>query len=67
MTAEPRVLIESHNQIGESPVWSARENALYWVNVEGGSIHRWRNEDKSMRKWEVGESVGCIGLRQHGG
>ena len=67
MTVEPRVLIESRNQIGESPVWSARENALYWVDVEGGSIHRWRDEDKSMRKWEVGEPVGCIGLRQHGG
>jgi|SRR5882724_9784440 len=67
MAVEPRVFIESRNQIGESPVWSAREKALYWVDVEGGSIHRWRDEDKSMRKWEVGEPVGCIGLRQHDG
>jgi sugar lactone lactonase YvrE len=67
MTPEPRVLIESRNQIGESPVWSTRDKALYWVDVEGGSIHRWRQEDNSIRKWEVGEPVGCIGLRRRGG
>ena len=67
MSAEPRVLVESRNKIGESPVWSPREKALYWVDVEGRSIHRWREDDGSIRNWDVGEPVGCIGLRERGG
>ncbi len=67
MQAEPRVFIESRNKIGESPVWDPREAALYWVDVEGCAIHRWRDDDAKLRAWEVGEPVGCIGLRERGG
>ncbi|HVY06578.1 MAG TPA: SMP-30/gluconolactonase/LRE family protein [Burkholderiales bacterium] len=63
----PRVLIASRNQIGESPVWSARESALYWVDVEGCAIQSWNEADQSVRSWDVGEPVGCIGLRARGG
>ncbi len=62
-----RVVVASRNQIGESPVWSTAENALYWVDVEGKSIQRWREDDNTIRHWDVGEPVGCIGLRQRGG
>ncbi|HEX4985335.1 MAG TPA: SMP-30/gluconolactonase/LRE family protein [Burkholderiales bacterium] len=63
----PRVLIESRSRIGESPVWHPRENALYWVDVEGGTIHRWHADDGSVHTWDAGEPVGCIGLRRRGG
>jgi len=63
----PRVVITSHNQIGESPVWSGSENALYWVDVEGRLIQRWLAHDQSIRRWEMEEPVGCIGLRKRGG
>ena len=67
--AEPelRVVIASRNQIGESPVWSVSENSLYWVDVEGESIQRWREQDRSVQRWDIGEAVGCIGLRKRGG
>ena len=65
--SEPRVAIASRNLIGESPLWRPAEAALYWVDVEGQSIHRWHETDGDLRKWEVGEPVGCIGLRQSGG
>jgi L-arabinonolactonase len=64
---EPRVVIASQNQIGESPVWSHSENALYWVDVEGKLIQRWQGGDGSMQCWKMDEPVGCIGLREHGG
>jgi L-arabinonolactonase len=64
---ELRVVIASQNQIGESPVWSVSENSLYWVDVEGESIQRWREQDRSVQRWHIGEAVGCIGLRKRGG
>ena len=63
----PRVVVASRNQIGESPVWSAAENALFWVDVEGGLVQRWNACDQSLQRWEIGEAVGCIGLRKRGG
>jgi sugar lactone lactonase YvrE len=63
----PQVVIASQNQIGESPVWSPSENALYWVDVEGRLIQRWHAEDRSIKRWEMDEPVGCIGLRKGGG
>ena len=65
--AEPRVIIASRNQIGESPVWSVSEQALYWVDVEGQLVQRWRAADQSITHWNLGEPVGCIGLRKRGG
>ena len=65
--ADPRVVISAQNQIGESPLWSRSENALYWVDVEGKLIQRWQAQDQSMRRWTMEEPVGCIGLRKGGG
>ena len=62
-----RVAVAARNQIGESPVWSGAERALYWVDVEGNSIQRWREHDHSVQSWDVGEAIGCIGLRAKGG
>jgi L-arabinonolactonase len=64
---QPRVVIASRNQIGESPLWSAAENALYWVDVEGRLIQRWTMRDQSVQRWQMAEPVGCIGLRKRGG
>jgi L-arabinonolactonase len=67
--AEPelRVAIASRNQIGESPVWSVAENSLYWVDVEGRLIQRWNAPGHSVQRWDIGEAIGCIGLRRRGG
>jgi sugar lactone lactonase YvrE len=63
----PRVVIPSQDQIGESPVWSSSENALYWVDVEGKFIQRCHAVNGSIQRWKMSEPVGCIGLRKRGG
>jgi sugar lactone lactonase YvrE len=65
--SDPRILVASCNQIGESPVWSSSENSLYWVDVEGKLVQRWNAIDQSVTQWDIGEAVGCIGLRKGGG
>jgi len=54
-------------ELGESPVWSANERALYWVDIPRGYIHRFHPETEAHVCYRLPEDVGCIGLRAQGG
>ena len=43
-------------------MWSAAEQALYWVDIEGRHIHRYDWETKTQQTWTTDERVGCIAL-----
>jgi L-arabinonolactonase len=62
-----RVAVAAANLIGESPVWSVREHALYWVDVEGRSVHRFTPRTRQQERWTMPEPTGSIGLRCEGG
>ncbi|MDB5759076.1 MAG: SMP-30/Gluconolaconase/LRE-like region family protein, partial [Burkholderia sp.] len=55
------------NTVGESPVWSAHEQALYWVDIPKGLIHRWQPENGGLLTWQRPHAVGSMGLRAAGG
>ncbi len=59
--------IDARNTTGESPLWSAREAALYWVDIPDGVIHYWQPEIGTRRQWRLPAAVGSIGLRASGG
>jgi sugar lactone lactonase YvrE len=52
---------------GESPIWSVREQALYWTDNLGGRIHRLDPESGSAESFVLGQNVMAIGLRESGG
>ena len=52
---------------GESPMWSVREQALYWTDNLGGVIHRFEPESGSDESFPLGQNVMGIGLRERGG
>jgi sugar lactone lactonase YvrE len=54
------------DRVGESPVWSVAEQALYWVDIEGQQIHRMEWPARTQQTWTVGERVGCIALSTRG-
>ena len=60
-------VVDARNTTGESPLWSAREAALYWVDIPAGLIQRWRPETGERRSWQLPTAVGSIGLRASGG
>ena len=62
-----RVLHPAADLIGESPVWSRREQAVYWVDVEGKLVQRLAWGEHAVRRWAMPEPTGCIGLRATGG
>ena len=60
-------VVDARNTTGESPVWSARESALYWVDIPDGWIYRWHPASGQQRQWQLPSAVGSIGLRERGG
>ncbi len=60
-------VLDAGNHLGETPLWSAAERALYWINCENPpQIHRWRPADGRHSVWPMPERVGGIALRRNG-
>ena len=38
---EPYVAVKQSCILGESPIWCAAEQALYWVDIRNPMIYRW--------------------------
>lgn len=64
---EPQVLSDSRDQVGECPLWSVAEQALYWVDIEGRKIHRFDWASQTQQTWNTPERVGCIALTERFG
>ena len=65
--AAVEALCPVRNRVGESPVWSVAEQALYWVDIEGRALHRFDWATRQERHWALAERVGCIALHAGGG
>jgi len=55
------------NRLGESPLWHAAEEALYWVDIEGENFHRYHTKTDKLDTFQVGQPVGCLAFRVNGG
>lgn len=62
-----QVISTSRDRVGESPVWSVAEQALYWVDIEGRHIHRLDWATRTQQTWDTPQRVGCVALAQGGG
>ncbi|MBN4666807.1 SMP-30/gluconolactonase/LRE family protein [Pandoraea nosoerga] len=46
--------------VGESPLWRADEQALYWVDIPARQLHRVTPADGEHRQWTFPEQVACF-------
>ena len=53
--------------LGECPVWSAAEQALYWVDINAPSLNRFDPASGRNVAMPMPESIGCFALRERGG
>ena len=53
--------------LGEGPLWVARENAVYWVDIVSKKLHRYGPADGARRTWTFESQVTSLAARQHGG
>jgi sugar lactone lactonase YvrE len=52
--------------VGESPVWRAAEQALYWVDIPAQKIVRLRVDSGLRSEWLLPEKVACIAFDRRG-
>jgi sugar lactone lactonase YvrE len=53
--------------VGESPVWSVREQALYWVDILGQKVHSYNPNRGTNETFDLPQEVTCVALRDRGG
>ena len=60
-------LLPTRFTLGESPVWDADEQALYFTDIAGHAIHRYDWASKQLsHSWTTPHECGSLGLRQGG-
>ncbi len=55
---------DTRDILGEGPTWSARDNALYWVDIKGCKVWRYSLADGSARYWDMPEPIGWLVVRR---
>ena len=58
-------VVGARTKVGESPLWSPAESALYWVDIEGRALHRVAGGRHAS--WKTHERLACIALHRDGG
>jgi len=54
-------VVPTKNVLGESPVWSTRDQALYWISAPEEEIWTWNLKDPAYRRL-VGTTLGCVAI-----
>lgn len=65
--SEVELAFDSRDTLGEGPMWSVKEQALYWVDIEGFAVNRWDPGSGDHQRYDIGQYVGTVVLRQSGG
>ena len=65
--SEVEHILAVKNKLGEGPVWSPHEQALYWVDIENNRFYRFYPATGKHEFFDVGVPVGVLALRASGG
>lgn len=55
----PECIWNAHAELGEGPLWSVREQALYWVDILGHRLHRYAAQD-GRRTWQFNQEISSV-------
>ncbi len=64
---EPQHLLRAQNRLGETPIWSPKENALYWVDWGGRPSCRFEPQTGRYTTFSVDVPVTALAHRAAGG
>jgi sugar lactone lactonase YvrE len=62
----PRCVWEAGAALGEGTCWSEREQALWWVDILGGRLHRYDPAAGKCRSWGFDETISAVAERARG-
>ena len=60
-------VLDAKASLGECPVWSVEEGALYWVDINAPSLNRFDPATGANVAMPMPASIGCFALRASGG
>jgi sugar lactone lactonase YvrE len=66
-TTTPELVLDTHSQVGEGPVWIAERGILAWVDILGNLVHLFDPRTGDDRTIDVGQAVGAVLPRTNGG
>lgn len=49
---------EQRDELGEGPLWSAKHNAIFWVDILSHFLYRYSLADSSVQRWSLPERIG---------
>jgi len=55
-------VVSCKNVLGESPIWSVKDQALYWISAPEEEVWTWNLVDAPYRRL-FGTTIGCIALK----
>jgi len=56
------LVVDAKNLCGEGPLWHPGEQALYWTDINGFTVQRYRPADGDLRTWQMGEPACALSL-----
>jgi len=63
---EVRHVLDIKAGLGEAPLWSVEQQALYWVDIEGKTLNRFDPASGANRAWPLPAIPGCFNFREGG-
>ncbi len=64
--ADVECVLDIRAELGECPIWSAEENALYWIDIYAGRLNRFDPASGQNRAWTLPEAIGSFALWSNG-
>lgn len=58
--SDAELVLDARNATGESPVWRATEQALYWADIPRGVLHRWQTQQAMHTQWQLPQMLACM-------
>ena len=67
MTDDIKVVHDAAMAVGECPLWHAAEASLYWVDIDGFTVHRLHPASGEHREWRTASEPTALAIDAGGG
>jgi sugar lactone lactonase YvrE len=61
------IAVDAKDGVGEGPFWDEVESELWWVDISGKQLHRWREGSAGPQTWTLDDFASAVVLRERGG
>ena len=62
-----QTVVNTPDQLGESPFWHPTEGRLYWMDIPGRQLHRLHVASGAQQSWAMPSEPGCMAPAASGG